>query len=187
MPDYSKGRIYSIVSPSHPEDVYYGSTIQTLGVRMCGHRKQHIKREGGCSSSDVLRHGDAIILLVENFPCKSVEELRAREGYYVLNTPCVNRRNPTPMTVERRREKEARWRSKHSQPTTCECGGVFNILETLEHRKSIRHTTFIETGTVYVPRVGRVVCVCGGFHSDYESSKRAHEATKKHQKYLHTL
>jgi len=123
MPDYSKGRIYRIVSPSHPEDVYYGSTIQTLGVRMCGHRKLYIKRPNTCSSSDVLRHGDAVIILVEDFPCQSVEELRAREGYYVLNNPCVNRRNPTPMTAERIREKDTRWRSKQLERVTCECGG----------------------------------------------------------------
>jgi hypothetical protein len=187
MPDYSKGRIYRIVSPSHPEDVYYGSTIQTLGVRMCGHRKQYIKREGSCSSSAVLQYGDAIIILVEMFPCQSVEELRAREGWYILNNPCVNKKNPTPMTVERRREKEARWRSKHSQQATCECGGVFNVLETREHQKTLRHTAFIETGEVYIPRAERITCVCGGFHSGHDSSRNIHEATAKHQKYISTL
>src|SRR5271156_3099125 len=31
--DFSKGKIYKLISPSHPELVYYGSTIVTLNKR----------------------------------------------------------------------------------------------------------------------------------------------------------
>lgn len=186
MPNYSKGRIYRIVSPSHPDEVYYGSTTQTLGVRICGHRKAYHKGES-CSSKSIIAYGDAIIILVEMFPCQSVEELRARESWYILNHPCVNKTNPAKMTVERRREKEARWYRKYSQQTTCECGGVFNVLATDIHRKTLRHIAFIETGKVYVPKRNRIQCECGGFYYSWKASIAAHNATAKHKKYLSSI
>lgn len=40
MPDYSKGKIYKIWSPSTGL-TYIGSTIQTLSNRLSGHRVKH--------------------------------------------------------------------------------------------------------------------------------------------------
>ena len=40
MPNYQSGKIYTIRCLSSPE-IYVGSTIQTLAVRMGGHRRSY--------------------------------------------------------------------------------------------------------------------------------------------------
>ena len=90
--DYQKGKIYKIYSLNGTaEDVYYGSTTQTLSRRMAKHRTDH-KAKRTCTSCILLnKYDDCIIELVENYPCNSIEELNAREGYYHRNNPCVNK------------------------------------------------------------------------------------------------
>jgi len=94
MPDYQKGKIYKIYSLNGtPEDVYYGSTVQTLAQRMSKHREQG-KNSNKCKSSiifDKFGIENCIIELVEYYPCNTVEELNAKEGYYHRNNPCVNK------------------------------------------------------------------------------------------------
>ena len=72
---------------NNPELVYYGHTCQTLARRFGHHKSNHNKS----SSKQIIDKGDAIILLVEDYPCLNINEARAREGYYILNNPCVNK------------------------------------------------------------------------------------------------
>jgi hypothetical protein len=44
MPDYSKGKIYTIRCRTDDTKIYVGSTIQSLAVRFGGH-KDNSKRE----------------------------------------------------------------------------------------------------------------------------------------------
>ena len=43
MPDYSKGKIYTIRCINDPSFIYVGSTIQSLAKRFGGHKKDSIK------------------------------------------------------------------------------------------------------------------------------------------------
>jgi hypothetical protein len=88
---YQNGKIYQIVSFSHPDLIYYGSTIQTLSMRFAGHRRD-TKKENSNSSKQIICFDDAKILLIENYPCNSKEELNKREGEYIRNNICVNKR-----------------------------------------------------------------------------------------------
>ena len=47
MPDYSKGKIYTIRNKNDPSLIYVGSTIQSLAKRLGEHRRhsRHRKRE----------------------------------------------------------------------------------------------------------------------------------------------
>ena len=86
MPTYADGKIYAIMSPS-TNKIYVGSTIQTLKQRLCVH----------CSSPspaahEILKHGDAYMQLIENFPCSTKKELEQQEGFYILNNDCTNTR-----------------------------------------------------------------------------------------------
>jgi hypothetical protein len=87
MPNYNNSKIYKIVSPSNPDLIYYGSTVQKLCDRMSGHRRDGNKTR----AKEIINLGDAIILLVENFSCNSKEELLKKEGEYILNNDCINR------------------------------------------------------------------------------------------------
>jgi hypothetical protein len=92
---YINGKIYKIISPSNPELVYYGSTINKLCKRMCKHRDDAKRNsEKSTSSKQILDCGDAMIVLVENCPCNSREELIKKEAEYIMNSNCVNKRVP---------------------------------------------------------------------------------------------
>ena len=67
MPDYSNGKIYKIIN-SENEIIYIGSTAQTLSRRFCNHEYKG--------------NGNRIILL-ENCPCNSREELIKKEQEYI--------------------------------------------------------------------------------------------------------
>lgn len=111
--DYSKGKIYKIVSVSNPDlPPYIGSTCQSLANRMAGHRGEYKRRLDGkskkkISSFDILANGDSRIILVEDFPCKRKEELFQRERYWIERLACANLTRPIVTKEEyneRRRE-----------------------------------------------------------------------------------
>ena len=98
MPDYQHAKIYKIFSYENDE-VYYGSTIDTLSRRMTGHRTMYKKYKEGKSNNNytsfkIIELTSAKIELVENYPCNSKEELLQREGYYIKNNNCVNKNIP---------------------------------------------------------------------------------------------
>lgn len=97
MKDYTKGKIYKIVSDS-TDDIYIGSTIQTLSQRLTKHRgdyKQWKKGNYGYNRSfSLIERGDYHIILLEPFPCNNQEELTARERWYIDNNKCLNKIKP---------------------------------------------------------------------------------------------
>jgi hypothetical protein len=114
MNKYINGKIYALVSES-AQVVYYGSTIQRLSQRKGEHirdYKNHLYNDGWkCSSFEVLKHGDAKIILIEEFPCKSRLELEQREGHWQLNNNCTNINRAGRNIKEYR--KTAEYREKH--------------------------------------------------------------------------
>ena len=83
-------KIYKIVSMNNPELVYYGHTCQTLAQRFSSHKKT----SNTTTSKQIIDKGDAMILLVENYPCISEDEANVREAFYILNNPCINKQVP---------------------------------------------------------------------------------------------
>ena len=95
--DYSKGKIYKIVSDSC-DDIYIGSTVATLAQRLGKHRGHYKewKKGKGCHtrSFSLLERGDYHIILIEPFPCANQEELTARERWHIENNVCLNKAIP---------------------------------------------------------------------------------------------
>jgi hypothetical protein len=83
-------KIYKVVSLNNPELVYYGHTSQTLAQRFTTHKSKANKSR----SKQIIDKGDAVILLVEDYPCQSEDQARAREAFYILNNVCVNKNLP---------------------------------------------------------------------------------------------
>ena len=81
---YQRGKIYKIVSDDLIGVCYIGSTVQSLSNRMAGHRanyKSYLKRNIGYTSSfELLKTGNAIIYLIEDYPCTTKTKLERREG-----------------------------------------------------------------------------------------------------------
>jgi len=91
MPDYSKGVIYTIRCLNDP-NVYVGSTIQSLSVRMGGHRKAYVKNKVLGFNKEIVKDiNNWKIELYENYPCNKREELARREGEIIRQIGTLNK------------------------------------------------------------------------------------------------
>ena len=107
MPEYSNGKIYMIYSTDSPVLLpYYGSTTKSLNMRLSKH-KDHFKlwKQGkmrNYSSFKLLEQGfdKVAIILVEDYPCTSSQELELREAHYIKNNPCININLPQGIVAE---------------------------------------------------------------------------------------
>ena len=83
--DYANGKIYQILN-NIDDDVYVGSTCQSLSQRMTKHRwSMKTNNHKGMLNDKIKEHGiDAFYIeLLEEYPCNNKEQLCAREGYYI--------------------------------------------------------------------------------------------------------
>ena len=96
MPDYSKGKIYKLVS-NNTDDFYVGSTTQDLYDRRAGHIHMynlytyHDKKCKYDTSFEIIKKGDSGIILIEDYSCNSREELQARERHWIEKLNCINK------------------------------------------------------------------------------------------------
>jgi hypothetical protein len=93
---YDNGKIYKIVDNTNEYPPYFGSTIQPLYKR----KSQHKELRNKCMSKLIIASGDYDIILVENYPCKSKEELLMRERHYIDNYDCINKTTPGKTSAE---------------------------------------------------------------------------------------
>ncbi len=95
MPDYSKGKIYTIRNRNEHAKIYVGSTIQSLAVRFSGH-KRNSKTEKCINYKlyvEINNDWDNwYIELYENYPCNSKEELCKKEGEIIREIGTLNSR-----------------------------------------------------------------------------------------------
>ena len=94
MPNYQQGKIYTIRSYK-TDEIYIGSTTQPLSKRMVGHRghyQRYIKTgKKHITSYEIIKHGDAFIELLEDYPCDNRNQLERREGELIRENDCVNK------------------------------------------------------------------------------------------------
>ena len=89
MERYQNSKIYKIVC-QETNEVYYGSTCQTLTQRLYQHIADS-KTNSNITSKRIIMRNNYKMELVENFPCETKAELNKREGFYQSNNPCVNK------------------------------------------------------------------------------------------------
>lgn len=99
MPNYQNGKIYKIVGNGM---TYYGSTTIPLYKRFYDHKHQQT-----CSSKDIVCHEDCEIILVENYPCETRQELLKRERFYIDNFKCINKLRPYISKEEKKEKQQA--------------------------------------------------------------------------------
>jgi hypothetical protein len=151
MSDYSKGKIYKIIS-SECDDVYYGSTVKSLNQRLNLHLqnyKTYLKGERRYMTSfEIIDKSNYEIVLVENYPCNSKEELELREAEYIKNNQCVNKYIPCRTQNEWRKDNhqktlgyKKKWREtnreKINEKISCEiCGYEISKSNIRRHQRS---------------------------------------------------
>jgi hypothetical protein len=149
MPDYQKAKIYKLVN-DELDLVYYGSTCQKLCKRLAGHKRDTKRDNINVSSSKLYTSGTPYIVLVENYPCNNVEELRAREKHYIKNNPCVNKALPGRKIKEwsadnpdKMKANKDKYLTKNRVKVTCECGAEVYKYCLTGHKKSQKHQNYI--------------------------------------------
>lgn len=159
MVNYQNGKIYKIVS-NVTDDVYIGSTCEKLSQRLAKHRANYkLYLNGKCNyvtSIKIIETGDYDIILIENYPCETKEELHARERFHIENNNCVNKcipgRKPKESKIEyynNNKEYFKEYRKeyynenmeqiklKNSEKITCEiCGKTYTRNHKLRHQRS---------------------------------------------------
>ena len=107
MPDYQKGKIYKLWSPSK-NLVYYGSTTQSISQRLTDHiKRKRYNKQRQYTSNIILDCEDYKIEVIEECPCNNRQQLERKEGEYIKANECVNK------YVAGRTDKE--WREDNRQ------------------------------------------------------------------------
>jgi group I intron endonuclease len=89
--DYSKGKIYKITN-DYNNDVYIGSTCDTLSKRFSNHRRH--ARSNVNTKIYLLMNEIGFdrfrIELIEDYPCDDNFQLRQKEGFYIRQLSTLN-------------------------------------------------------------------------------------------------
>ena len=93
MPDYQKGKIYTIRNYTDDTLIYVGSTTDTLSRRLATHRIDCKKRSSISLYSHIIENcwNGWYIELVENYPCNNNTELKRREGEIIRQIGTINK------------------------------------------------------------------------------------------------
>ena len=88
--NFANSKIYKLIS-NLTQDIYIGSTTKLLQTRLSYHKSTHNK-----AVSKYLFRPDAIvdIVLLENYACNNINELKAKELHYISTVPCINKNKP---------------------------------------------------------------------------------------------
>jgi len=164
--DYQNSKIYKIMSHSGNK-IYIGSTTkQYLSQRMQKHKAdygnwQKGKRNKTTSFELFDEYGceNCQIILIENYPCNSKDELNAREGHFISTLDCVNKIHL------------GRTRAEHYQANK-ETIIAKVKLYAKTNRESVLEKSKIR-GKIHI------TCECGISHRSDGKSK--HQATKLHK------
>lgn len=114
MVNYRLSKVYRIEPiDGDSKDCYIGSTTKKLLSERMSQHKYDFKNNPDASTRSCLlfrKFGiDGVrIVLVENYPCESKNELHAREAYHIRNSQCVNKMIPlrtTKMYYQDNRER----------------------------------------------------------------------------------
>ena len=178
MPDYSKGKIYTIRFHKSNE-IYIGSTIQSLGVRFGGHKK-----DTNTTLSKLINNkynGDwkeCYYELYENYSCNNKEELCKREGEIIRqfkkddNYDCINRRI------------ECRTKSQYYNDNIEKYKEIYKKYyeDNIEKYKKYYNDNI---DIIKERKKEKIICECGSCVIKNHISR--HYKSKKHQEYLESL
>jgi len=169
---YDNGKIYKIVS-DNTDDIYIGSTTNTLKQRLQEHESKYRKNNLGLKACDILKFGSYRIELIQDFPCNNRCELYKREGEIQKeHKNCINyfiagRDNKQYYidNVDKIKQRTSEWQKKNNVRRRA---AVKKSYEKNKHKK------------VYN------VCECGGTYTGLKGQHRyiRHSKTKKHQDYF---
>ena len=188
---YQNGKIYKITG-TDDSMVYIGSTMQKIGERMSKHLNKYRRWKLGKEHMltvfnifDKFGVENCKIQLIEEYSCKSKQELEKREGIIIKNTTgCVNRiivgRTRGEYYTDNREKKLSDFKkyrganhesikSKRSEHIRCECGIESTRGHISNHRKTIKHMEIMHGKTSC--KICKVNCEDYGEHKKLADHK----------------
>ncbi len=154
---YSKSKIYKIVSDSS-DKIYIGSTTSE---RLCKRLAEHVnnykeysgskKHSHYITSYELLKNNDFQIILLENVPCLSRDELNAHERRHQDQNKdkIVNKARSKISEEEREKSRKEYYYNvaceRRKAKNACKCGGMYTIEHKSTHEKTKLHKKYIET------------------------------------------
>ena len=125
--NYQNGKIYSIRS-FQTDKVYYGSTTQRVSRRLSVHkanRRSYLQgKKNYVTSFEIVKYDDCYIELVENYPCKSRNELFKREGEIIRanKNDAINKNIAGRSDKQYREDTKEHIQKREGKITICDCG-----------------------------------------------------------------
>lgn len=142
---YSRAKIYRLVNDVDDE-FYVGSTIECLSSRK-GKHKYDVKRR---PASRMYKHLNQVgwdnvhIILIEEYPCENIEQLLARERYWIEQLkPSLNK--CLPLRTQEEHNTIAQQKNEYgSQRVKCECGCEVRRDGLSNHKKTKSHLQWLQ-------------------------------------------
>jgi len=200
MPNYSEGKIYKIIAETTEDFLpYVGSSTQKLSKRMSQHRdnyklflegKDRI-RSKACDLFQKFGVKNCRIVLIENFPCKTIEELVCRERYWYDNIKNCNAQKPQRTIEElvnyikeycaKNKEKKKEYNQKNKEQIAERSKEYYQThKEQIAEKDKIYYDKYKEL--ILEKRKKTYECPCGSICC--KSHKTRHEKTIKHISFI---
>jgi hypothetical protein len=147
------GKIYKIIDNT-TGNVYIGSTIQKLNIRLSKHKsdyKQYLNgKDHYTTSFDIIKNNNYRIELIKYVVYKDKIELFQRERYYIENNECVNKCIPSRTDKDYIKEYNKQYRINNNEyikeynkiKYECECGSSICQYQKERHFKTLKHINF---------------------------------------------
>lgn len=188
MPNYQNGKIYKIES-LQTDKIYIGSTTQKLCQRLAKHREDFKRKSFYLTAYEILEYEDANIVLIENCPCDSKEELHAREAFWIkeMKDVCVNKFIPCRTKKEWRKdnaEKIKQDRQKYKANGSKALSDKIYREKHMEQIKANKARYYQENKHLWENKSKQTIH-CDACDQDISLPKfKRHTQTKKHQNNL---
>jgi hypothetical protein len=204
MKDYSKGKIYKLVSPLGL--VYIGSTCEpTLARRKTKHKSDYKTwkkgKKGYITSFKLYDEDDdnVDIVLIEKYPCETKDELHKRERYFIETVECVNKNLPSRSKqecdhayYENNKEELKQYQKdyrKNNEAKVKERQKKYRDSDEVKQKQAKYHKAYSLKQENIDRRNQRLsqkeTCCCG---STYRLDNKCHHTkTGKHQKYINSM
>jgi hypothetical protein len=179
MPDYSKGKIYTIRCRTDETLIYVGSTIQPLSVRIGEHKRRgnNVKYQNIILYKTINNNWDDWYMeLYEEYPCENKEQLNQREGVIIRHLGTLNSKIAGRNQIEYYQDNKEQIIEKHK---------IYrkeNKDKLLENKKEY-YENYKE---IILKKAGeQIKCECGCIMRRGDITK--HKKTPKHIKLLDSL
>lgn len=186
MVNYQQGKIYKIEC-NITGLIYIGSTCKTtLAQRMSQHRSKYKEYLNGksnyYSSFTVMENNDYDIILIEDYPCNSKDQLFARERYYTNKIECVNiRKNQGRYLELGKKEYFKKYKKENTDTIQVQQSEYYKMNKQYLNDYSKEYYV-VNIDEINTKKKEKFNCLCGGKYT--RCSRSQHFKTKMHQKYL---